>query len=382
MPTAHPDWASLSAELWQNVWLLASARPADAADAKEPWVAWVRLVATGSAVNKALRSALLGAEASPQLWEDTGFRSSYAGLSQASFCCCAAAHKAHTLPTLCVRDAGGEPRAEPAADTARLPRSAGPRVRWRLAGVRAARRRGLADAPRPGQRRPPGGQGRRRCDRGLVHRRRARARLSQGAELRRLGARRLPASLCKLNLRDTLYQVCTRHRDEERITAELVGQSNTQAHLQSLHSLRRLTCLSLVLPFWRIQLVDLLSLKQWLPHLRQLHIVVTSSPGFDEDSPAVAGLYMMSLRMRLRLKVYQLEPNCPGMSALLRDLERGVRLESLQLRVKDLTAADEACLSRCNISGKLTLHFCGQPARRLQQPPPGARVVYRELSMF
>ena len=368
---AHPDWASLAPELWQAVYLQAGGpgRATSAREAQEAWVAWIRLLATGAAVCKALRSALVGAQAS-QLWENVGFRSSYAGLSQVSVRSCAAAGEPCT-PASALQEAsrglnrflirhGHHARRAHVYGGERCP---APELHDALASLtHPALVLEVRDIDSPS----------------LAECTRTALQNSSLWHMRLMGSVApsfFPCRLKSLSICDT-FVVFNAHQGadefERRMLAEVEEQHASQAHLQSLQHLQQLEHLSLYVPLWQIRQADIGLLSSRLPRLRVFGLFLAASPGLSHAADA---LHTLAQRVQLQLTVAHIAGE---VTTLLQKL-RGVQLHRLQLRTATFTAADEHALAQCT-ARELTLEFFQDPGRRLQQLPQGVKVTYGALN--
>ena len=335
---ARPDWAGLPLEIWQTVYLLAAGddRRHTARDASLSWVQWVRLVAVGSTVCTALRTALTGPCASA-LWDYMGLRSAYQGLdAQQSW-----AMNVWLLRQGChFRDAAilGGSWELPQLQTV-LASITSPNI-MRLEGIHTAAEAQCISTAVLG------------CAAGTW--------FYAGSQ-----CIALPPSVHALYFGGHWPATGSASRHAQELFA----------CLQPLSSLRRL---HLQIIGHKVSAANVASLQQWYPQLKHLELRLSALTEREARLQAVGELRrLQAVRLRLDM-TFQLG----SMATPVLEQLNAVRLCSLTLTVQQghLDVAQEALLAQCCIREQLTLR-CSDAAWRLQQPlAPRVQVVYKPLA--
>ena len=337
---AQSDWAALPLEIWQQVYLQAAGdRQAAARDAGAPWVLWVRLVAVGCTVCKQLRAALTGPGASA-LWDHTGLRSTYEGLSTQqsraiNAWLSAQGHHARNASLF-----GGD------WETSELQAAASA-----LTHVTTIRLEGI-DSPAET-----------RCLSGVLSGCPATTVFCEGSQL---GALPSAAQALYFHARPDGEAAAEDHLE---LSQALLVSLQPLAHLRSLHL--HIACLPL-------STSNVQRLSDWHPQLRHLDLHLFAADEAEADEHELGALRNLH-EVRLRLSVTLLHASLA--TTVLRRLQCvPLRSLTLSLRKNQLTTAQEVLLAECTIRKRVTLR-CTDAAWRLQQPlAPGVQVVYEPLA--
>ena len=347
-----PAWADLPADLWRRI-LLAAADASLCGDpipdvAPEvvlaPWVLWTRLLASVSAVCRSMRSAVVG-DSAGRLWTRLQFSSCYPGLSQQQSRCLNRLQAGRCRAIMPLTQVsiwgGGWAPAELREICALLPKQ-----------VQLVDLMGMHDA----------------------------------AEAEVIGAALAGASVQQL-----FFDGSAPFSYPMSLQALLVqdsflpGSSSTFAKAQAFaqHAFTQLLRLSSlrVLVFhakaWVMKAHDVQLMKQHLPQLQRLQVILFSYPTLTGPSQqAVQSMKLLSA-VQVNVCAYAMDSFC--LQHLLQQLVE-VPLTSLQLAEHgdEFGAAAEALLAELCSCQKLTLRL-KNPARRVEVTPSGMTVVYRSF---
>ena len=325
---AEPDWAGLSPDLWRNAFLAGAGMRDDLA----AYAQWSRQAATCSCVCRALRTALLGPD-SGELWEVLILSSTFPGLSprQSRGLNALMSAQAHLACSVDLHGGGW--------DTAELATL--------LGTVRGLQGDLSLLNVSPGE--------------AAIVSRTLAAQPFTGVRFRGTAACLLPPTARQVALSVPVP-------DTISVMNGQVDQAPFQRFLGCLRPLHALQSLTLQLLYWQLTERDVHQLGARHLRLRELELHLMAHRYVGRH--ALESLQRLSVQLSLTVHC-RTDDGC--LHVCLQQLQ-ALELQTLVIITEHFGVAEEALLARCSIR-VLVMSF-KDPARRLQQPPSGVRLVY------